>query len=130
MTQITPADVPSREAIARLKQWDFRMERDKTEPLLFTAWLREFSYAVLFGRFGDAVAGYWDLKPRVMEAVLTRRPDWCNDPERPGAETCATRLAQESLKTALSESAAAPTATTWRHGNGESRMLRFSPTRS
>ena len=65
MTQITPADGPSREAVARLKRWDFRMDRDRVEPLLFTAWLREFSYAVLFGRFGDAVAGYWDLKPRI-----------------------------------------------------------------
>ena len=37
-----------------------------------------------FGRFGDAVSGYWDLKSRVMEAVLTERPDWCDDPKRPG----------------------------------------------
>ncbi len=117
MTQITPADEPSRAAIGRLKQWDFRMDRDKVEPLLFTAWLREFSHAILFGRFGDAVAGYWDLKPRVMEAVLTRRLDWCADPERPGAETCATRLA-ESLKSALSElrSAYGDDLTTWQWG--------------
>ena len=45
----------------------------------------QFSHAVLFGRFGDAVAGYWDLKPQVIEAVLTRRPDWCADPKRPGS---------------------------------------------
>ena len=102
MTQIAPADGPSREAVARLKHWDFRMDRDRVEPLLFTAWLRKFSYAVLSGRFGGAIADYWDLKPRVMEAVLTHRPDWCNDPERPGAETCATRLT-ESLKSALSD---------------------------
>ncbi len=102
MTQVTPADDASREAVRRLKDWDFHMDRDKVAPLLFTAWLRQFSRAVLFGRFGDAVAGYWDLKPRVMEAVLTTRPDWCADPKRPGAETCATRLA-ESLEAALAE---------------------------
>ena len=78
------------------------MDRDKVEPLLFTAWLRRFSHAVLFGRLGDAVAGYWDLRPQVMEAVLTRRPDWCDDPKRPGTETCATRLA-ELLRAALAE---------------------------
>ena len=117
MTQITPADEPSRAAIARLKQWDFRMDRDKVEPLLFTAWLREFSHAILFGRFGDAVAGYWDLKPRVMEAVLTERPDWCADPKRPGAVGCAARLAQ-ALKTALSElrSAYGDDMATWQWG--------------
>ena len=41
------------------------MDREKVEPLLFTAWLREFSRAVLFGRFGEAVSDYWDLRPRV-----------------------------------------------------------------
>ena len=60
------------------------MDRDKVEPLLFTAWLREFSRSMLFGRFGDGVSDYWDLRPQVMEAVLTERPDWCDDPKRPG----------------------------------------------
>ena len=117
MTRITPADEPSRAAVARLKQWNFRMDRDKVEPLLFTAWLREFSHAVLFGRFGDAVAGYWDLKPRVMEAVLTQRPSWCADPKQPETTDCATRLA-ESLKAALSglRSAFGDDMATWQWG--------------
>ena len=102
MTRIAPADQASRDAIGLLRRWDFHMDRDKAAPLLFTAWLRQFSYAVLFGRFGDAVAGYWDLKPRVMETVLTERQDWCDDPKRPGSETCAARLAQ-SLAAALAE---------------------------
>jgi len=37
-----------------------------------------------------------------MEAVLTERPDWCDDPKRPGEESCATRLA-EALATALAQ---------------------------
>jgi penicillin amidase len=90
----------TREAIERLQSWDFHMDMDKLEPLLFTAWLREFSHSILFGRFGDAVSDYWDLRPRVMEAVLTDRPNWCDDPKRPGEESCASRLA-EALDTAL-----------------------------
>jgi penicillin amidase len=102
MTQIAPADEGSRAAIDRLKHWDFRMDRGPVAPLLFTAWLRQFSRAVLFGRFGDAVSGYWDLKPRVMEAVLTTRPDWCSDQKAAGTQSCAKRLAQ-SLAAALAE---------------------------
>ncbi len=102
MTRITPQDKASREAVRRLQRWNFHMSRDKAEPLLFTAWLREFSRSVLFGRFGDAVAGYWDLKPQVMEAILTTRPDWCDDPKHPGSWTCAKRL-QQSLAAALSQ---------------------------
>jgi penicillin amidase len=102
MTRMVDRKGASREAIDRLRQWDFHMDMERVEPLLFTAWLREFSRSILFGRFGDAVSDYWDLKPRVMEAVLTERPDWCDDPKRPGEQSCATRLA-ESLETALAQ---------------------------
>jgi penicillin amidase len=102
MTRNVDRDEASRDAIERLRHWDFHMDRDEVEPLLFTAWLREFSRSILFARFGDAVSDYWDLKPRVMEAVLSERPDWCDDPKRPGEESCETRLA-ESLATALAQ---------------------------
>ena len=102
MTRTVEVNDATREVIERLRRWDFHMDREKVEPLLFTAWLREFSRSILFGRFGDAVSDYWDLKPRVMEAVLTERPDWCDDPKRPGEESCGTRLA-ESLGLALAQ---------------------------
>src|SRR6266702_3012324 len=50
MTRIVPGSESgsekAREAIARLREWDFRMDPDKVEPLLFTAWLREFAHDV------------------------------------------------------------------------------------
>jgi penicillin amidase len=91
MTRIVPGSEPgnepasalAREAIERLRAWDFRMDPDKVEPLLFTAWLREFAHDVLFGHLGDVAADYWDLKPRVMEVVLTAHPEWCAERKRP-----------------------------------------------
>ncbi len=100
MTGAVSRNAGTQEAVERLRRWDFRMELDKVEPLLFTAWLREFSRSILFGRFGDAVSDYWDLRPRVMEKVLTERPDWCDDPKRPGEESCGSRLA-EALEAAV-----------------------------
>jgi penicillin amidase len=102
MTQLAEPRADTADAIERLRRWDFHMDMDKPEPLLFTVWLREFSRSVLFSRFGNAAADYWDLKPRVMEAVLTERPEWCDDPNRPGKGSCGSRLA-ETLETALSE---------------------------
>jgi penicillin G amidase len=102
MTRIVPSGDQAREAIDRLKSWDFHMDPDKVEPLLVTAWLRAFAHSVLFARLGAAAADYWDLKPQVMFAVLSQRPDWCADPQRPGRETCETRLAA-SLDAALDE---------------------------
>jgi len=102
MTRIDPADRTSRDAVETLRQWNFHMDRDKVAPLLFTAWLRELSHTILFGRFADAAADYWGLKPEVMEAVLTERSDWCDDAKRPGTVTCKDRLTQ-SLAAALTE---------------------------
>jgi penicillin amidase len=93
MTRIAPSNETAREAIELLQQWDFRMDADKVAPLLFTAWLRAFARSVFTARLGDAAADYWDLRPLVIEAVLTQRPDWCEDRKQPGRETCQTRLA-------------------------------------
>ncbi len=95
MTGIAPTTAPERAALARLRRWNFHMDRSKVAPLLFIAWLRQFSRMVLYGRFGQAIAPYWGLRPRVMETVLTTRTDWCSDAKTSGAG-CAARL-----KTAL-----------------------------
>ncbi|MBV9861645.1 MAG: penicillin acylase family protein [Alphaproteobacteria bacterium] len=103
MTRIVPASDAARDAVERLRLWDFRMDAERVEPLLFTAWLRAFSRSVLFARLGEAAAAaYWDLKPRVIEAVLTERPDWCGDANAPAPASCETRLAA-TLDTALDE---------------------------
>ena len=102
MTGMVDRSEARHEAIERMRRWDFRMDLDKSEPLLFTAWLRQFSRSILFGRFGNVVSDYWDLRPRVIEAVLTQRPEWCGDPKRPGEDSCGSRLA-EALDLALSE---------------------------
>jgi len=117
MTRGSQRSDDARVAIDRLRHWDFRMDRDKLEPLLFTAWLREFSRVVLFSRFGEAVADYWDLRPRVMEAVLTERADWCDDAKRSGTGSCDGRLA-DSLETAIAQLRATygPDMTRWQWG--------------
>jgi penicillin amidase len=102
MTKISPSTDMGREAVQRLQQWDFHMDADRVEPLLFIAWLRAFARSALFARLGSAANDYWDLRPQVMEAILTQRPDWCADPKEPARENCETRLS-EALDTALDE---------------------------
>jgi penicillin amidase len=125
MTRIRGGDEGSGEAILRLRRWDFRMDRDKVEPLLFIAWLREFSREILFDRLGDAAAGYWDLKPQIMEAVLTEHQDWCDDQKKTsGHKGCTARLT-DSLKAALAQlrRAYGPDMTQWRWGRAHVATL-------
>src|SRR3954465_9941177 len=77
MSRISPRDDVSRQAIERLRAWDFRMDTGSVEPLLFTAWLRAFAEAVFVGQLGDAGKDYWNLHSEVIENVLTHYSEWC-----------------------------------------------------
>ena len=101
MTAITPSGAPAREALDVLRSWDFRMDQDAVAPLLFTAWLRAFAHGVLFGHLGAAAASYWDLKPQVMDAVLTAHPEWCGAPAE--RVTSCNALLAATLDSALAE---------------------------
>ena len=116
MSGIAPSGSAARAALARLRRWDFRMDRDKVAPLLFTAWLRAFSHAVFFGHIGPAAAGYWGLRPRVIAAVLQHRHDWCGPPAA-HTTNCDTLLAS-TLRQALARlrRAYGPDMAAWRWG--------------
>jgi penicillin amidase len=104
MTAITPPDERARDAINRLKSWDFRMDRDRVEPLIFAAWLRELDRALFAKKLGDAFPDYWAPRPQVVQEILTEHRDWCMpDGGKPG--DCDAVLAA-SLRAALSQLAA------------------------
>jgi penicillin G amidase len=99
MTRIAPTDPGGRAAIRLLRAWDFRMDADKVAPLVFTAWLRAFARDVFFAHLGATAAEVWGLRPQVIEAVLTARPEWCGAPQE-RAGNCRALLAR-SLGEAL-----------------------------
>jgi penicillin amidase len=52
----TPVTTPQAQAaLDRLKNWDRRMDKDKVEPLIFAAWLRDFNRVVFANRLGTAI---------------------------------------------------------------------------
>jgi len=92
MLEIAPGSVQARLALDRLQRWDRRMDRDKAEPLIFTAWLREFNRIVFADKLAGAFDDYWSLHPRAVESVLTAHPDWCDDRTTVVVETCPEQL--------------------------------------
>lgn len=94
LTQVEPNDDRARRAVAMLKSWDGRMDRRRPEPLIFTAWLRELNRLLYADELGPLFADYWDLRPDVVELMLTQRRQWCDDVTTPARETCEARVAQ------------------------------------
>jgi penicillin G amidase len=112
MTAIQPSDERDRRAVERLKSWNFHMDRDLVEPLIFAAWLRELDRALFAKKLGEVFPDYWSPRPNVVRGVLTEHRDWClPDGGKPG--DCAAVLTA-SLHSALDQLAA-------RHGDDIAR---------
>ena len=103
MLAATPGAPRAQEAMRLLKGWDGKMDRDRVEPLLFTAWLREFNRQVIADKLGAQFESYWSLHPDVIESILTAHRDWCDDRDTPSlTETCEQQLGA-ALDRALGE---------------------------
>ncbi len=87
-----PSSPAAIDAQKRLGAWNERMERNRVEPLLFVAWLREFNRQILADKLGAMFENYWALHPDVIETILTSHRDWCDNRETPEVETCAQQL--------------------------------------
>ena len=94
MLNLRPGEDRERRALALLEKWDGTMSRERPEPAIFSAWLRQFNRAVYGDELGDLLGGYWKHRPRFIASVLGGRGPWCDDVGTPETEEdCAGRLA-------------------------------------
>ena len=80
------------EALTLLRAWDGTMDRDRPEPLIFSAWYRELTRLVYADELGDLFEDYWGFRPVFMANVLSGDGQWCNDIGTGPRETCAERI--------------------------------------
>jgi penicillin amidase len=83
-----------------LAAWDGRMSRDRPEPLLFMAWLRELDRDLFADELGDLFPQMWDLHPKLIARTLRTEAAWCDDVTTPAPESCAAEV-QRALGQAL-----------------------------
>jgi len=62
-----------------MARWDFRMAADRSEPLIYTAWLRQAVKRIAADEMGEEFSAYWRPRPAFVDYVLTRGAHWCND---------------------------------------------------
>ncbi|WKA26403.1 penicillin acylase family protein [Bradyrhizobium roseum] len=84
----------SRVLAEQVKHWDGRMDSDKIEPLIFSAWLRELTRSLLLPKLGPMYPDYAGFHPHVVHLIVTQHPDWCDDPATSEAETCDDQMAR------------------------------------
>jgi penicillin amidase len=76
-------------ALALLRGWDFRMRRDRPEPLIYATWLHDVMRALAADELGPLYKDYSRPRPRFLLHVLANRPRWCDDINTGPPETCA-----------------------------------------
>lgn len=115
----------AREAVMLLRRWDHEMDRDRPEPLIFTAWLRALNRQLFADELGDLFQDYWGLEPVTVQRVLTDRTAWCDDvTTEEETETCALAVAtalQTTLDSLTDQYGTDPT--TWRWGDAHRAPL-------
>jgi penicillin amidase len=75
-------------ALKAMRGWNMKMDRDRAEPLIFVAWLRELTRHLFRDDLGPLFDEFWRIRPRLLAETLTRSQHWCDDISTPGAETC------------------------------------------
>ena len=93
---------PDHEVMRKLAAWDGSMSPEREEPLLMTAWWREFARQLYADDLGADFGPNWGARAVFINNVLSGQPHWCDNQRTPQRESC-NYLLIDSLENALEE---------------------------
>src|SRR5579883_52115 len=73
-----PADERGRQALAMLAQWDGAMDKDRPEPLIFDAWMRQMRLILLNEKTGLPLVGQGPYAATALMSLVKDHPQWCD----------------------------------------------------
>jgi penicillin amidase len=98
-------DAQAREAAALLAKWDFAMDAERPEPLIFSAWERALVRRLIADELGQDFPAYWSHHAVLVLNILRNENGearWCDNVTTPQHEDCASRI-RLALDDALAE---------------------------
>ncbi len=75
----TPESPLAQNALARLRAWDYVMDRARPEPLIYAAWTIELTRLLLADDLGEDFEELARPEARRLTALLNRGGTWCDD---------------------------------------------------
>ncbi|HEX6978335.1 MAG TPA: penicillin acylase family protein [Alphaproteobacteria bacterium] len=94
LLRTAPRDDLSRAALARLGAWNGDMRRDRPEPLIFSAWMRELTKALIADELGPLADEIFRAQPVLLHRAVDGTSSFCDDTRTPAREDCTTQVAQ------------------------------------
>ena len=102
LSKIEPKSDIGKKAIKLVRAWDFKMTRDRPEPLIYAAWIRNLMPSLVADELGDQFAGYSRPRPLFIHRALDQDTEWCDNISTLEKEDCASRV-EHALNSALTE---------------------------
>ena len=96
---IAPSDERARQAQAMLTSWNGAMDKDRVEPLIFTAFLRALHAILLQEKTGVDMEAQGPFAATTLISLMRDHPSWCgaSDKPDPDCRTALGRALDESL---------------------------------
>jgi acyl-homoserine lactone acylase PvdQ len=80
---IAPSDERARQAQAMLASWNAVMDKDRPEPLIFTAFLGALHEILLDDKTGLKIEVLGPFDATALVSLMRDHPSWCDAPDKP-----------------------------------------------
>jgi penicillin amidase len=123
---IAPSDERARQAQALLASWDGAMDKDRVEPLIFTALLASLHRILLEEKTGLKMEALGPFAAATLMSLMRDHPSWCDAPGKPDPDC------RKALGRALDEGLAllvkrdGPDMSQWRWGKEHVALLQHN----
>jgi penicillin amidase len=89
------------EALDLLTGWDYHMDHERPEPLVFYAWMAALNEVLIADELGPAWREFQRANPAVLDQILADAPHWCDDVTTPEVEEGCAEAVSRALEHAV-----------------------------
>jgi penicillin amidase len=121
---LTGEHPPAAAALGLLQGWDFTMDRDRPEPLIYSAWIMALEQRLLADQVGDLLPELMSGSEQRLTALLGDDSLFCDDRTTEATEDCATAVIaalDQALEALVALYGEEPSEWRW----GEAHLARF-----
>ncbi len=99
LLRATPSSSMGRQAIALISKWDGKMDKDRPEPLIFTAWVQALRRILIDEKTTLRLEHLGPCAASLLKKLVLEHPKWCRSDEDadPECRACLTRALEEAV---------------------------------
>jgi penicillin amidase len=101
LLELAEASEEEEDALGLLAAWDYHMDHERPEPLIFYAWMAALNEVLLADELGPLWREFQRANPAVLSQILAGAPQWCDDVTTPEVEENCAEAVSRALEHAI-----------------------------